>query len=427
MNSDSEALASELGTLNSIPKSRSPARINWRLGAILGVSTMLACCGAASLACWVWTLPAPEIPVIDLEGADPEMAKPILAARDDVERSPRSAKAWGKLAMVLHAHSVDGAADACYTTAGNLDRKNPKWPYLQGYLHHDSTGGPERALPLFERAASLSPPNSLARLRLADTLVELGRLDDAYQEYVTVLAADPEEANALLGLGTVAAARGQDRDALRFLLPIAENPRVQKRACPLLADIYERLGERAAAERERQRLAALPEDTPRSDDIVNEVGSFQVSVDIQLEKAFRLQSQQNREEMFLVLRDVVARHPNSDTAWHVLGIELQRSNDFGGAERALQKSIALAPRSPQYRSSLGMLQLSQRQFREAEATFRLALELRPTFGQAHYGLGESLLGQGDPAGAADAYRAALRYSPDFEPARQSLEKLDENR
>lgn len=392
----------------------------WQGAALVIVPVLLI---LAAVVVWLnWPAsPVRAVPTINLAGADPEIADAVRAARDEVEQAPRSAKAWGALAMVLHAHAFDDAADACYTAVEELDPKNANWPYLRGLLHHVGPGGPEAAAPLFERAANLNPANLTARCRLADMLLELGRLDDANQEYLKALSANPNDGHALLGLGSLAVARQQYRDSLKYLQPIAGNSAVQKRTCALLATVHERLGDKAAAESERERLSTLPDDGPGPDDPMNQVAALRVGLDVRLEKAQMLRQSQRPEETAAALREAVERHPQADEAWANLGVTLQQLHDEQGAERAMKRSIELAPKSAEYRLSLGMLQLSQRRYDEAQRTFRQTIELRPTFGPAYFGLGESLQGQGDAAGAVEAYQEALKYSPDFLPARQRLE------
>lgn len=391
------------------------------------ISSLLVSFGLLAVGGWLFwkgTRVTYKIPEINLDQADWEVAESIQQAREAVKSSPRSAASWGHLAMVLHTHGVSGAADHCYTVASDLDKRDPTWPYLQGFMHHDGPAGPEVSLPLYERAALLSPPNSIARLRLADLLFELGRIEDAHREYLTLLADDPNDANALLGLGAVAESRGQYRDALRFLLPIVAEVRAQKRTCALLVNVYEHLGELESAQRERERLATLPDTFPRSDrDPLNQVASLRVGLNTRIEKASALREQQRFGEMLAALQETVARHPDSDEAWSILGIELQRSNDLKGAEQAMQRSISLAPKSAKHRFSLGMLQYSQQRYKEAEETFRRTLELKPTFGPAYFGLGECLKSLNDPIGAAEAYAQTLRYMPEHELARQCLESL----
>src|SRR4051812_47733999 len=130
--------------------------------AIVGV-IIAACIGV--LGSPAVPLALPEVPIVDLDGADPAIAKLVRTAHEFVEQSPRSAPMWGQFAMVLHAHGFSDAAHICYDAACRLDPKNPTWPYLQGYLDHQGPGGPSAALPHFERAARLTPPGSLAHLR----------------------------------------------------------------------------------------------------------------------------------------------------------------------------------------------------------------------------------------------------------------------
>lgn len=418
LNAESETMAAELSPRRNAPRV-------WRLVALCLAPLAVLALALVVWANWPAATPLPPIPEVDLAGADPEIADAVRAAREGVEHSPHSAKAWGHLAMVLHAHALDDAADVCFSVAGNLDKKNWTWPYLQANLHHDGPGGPESAEPLFKRAALLSPDSSVIKIRIADMLLEQGRLDEAKQEYLTALTADPTDAYALLGLGSVAVARGQYRDALRFLQPIAEDGLVQRRSCALLAIVREKLGERDAAERERRRLVSLPEDKPHPNDALRQVVDLRVGLHVRLEQAQKLRNQNRIGEACAVLQEAVERHPDSDEAWANLGIALQHTNDSAGAEKAMQRSIALSPRSIEYRYSLGMLQLLSQRYRDAADTFRSVLELRPTFGPAHFGLGECLQSLGDSRGAAEEFQETLRYLPDHELARQRLERLNQ--
>ena len=117
----------------------------------------------------------------------------------------------------------------CYGAAASLDPEVPRWPYLQGDLYSHGPGGPEAALPYFRLAASRTPPNSVAQVRLADVLLELGRLDEADAEYRKVLAASKNDALGQLGLAKLAVARKQYKESLEYLEAIADIPEHDKR------------------------------------------------------------------------------------------------------------------------------------------------------------------------------------------------------
>ena len=368
----------------------------------------------------------PPIPTVNLDGADPAVVKAVRFAREALEKTPQTATAWGQYAFVLDANGFSDAAHICYHAAASLDPRNPKWPYLQGYLYHHGPGGPEAALPYFELAASLSPPNSMAQVLRADMLLELGRLDEAAEEYRQVLAADKDNAFARLGLGKLALARQEYQDSLQYLAPIAENPLVQKQACAIRARVYDRLGNPAEAEGERRRLAELPEDRLRPDDDVIQVLQSQVGIHVYLQKVHELWEQQRLVEMRDVLQEAVHRYPDSVEAWASLGNVYGTMGDLVSAERAVRKTVELAPTSVERRLSLANVQIRQRRYHEATETLQKAIELNPKDGRAYFSLGECRQGLGDAAGAAEAYRQVLLRSPDHPLARQRLEELNES-
>lgn len=389
---------------------------HWNRGALLRsrplrmallLTSILAILGVG----WFWFSfpPTPELPAVNLESADAEVIEEVEAARAAVERSPRSASAWGHLGMVLHANAIESAADASYAAAATLEPRNPDWHYLRGYLHQDGPAGPEKAIPLYQQAASLGPPNSVARLRLGDALLALGRFDSAEQEYGKVLSSDPHDPDATLGMASLAVARREYEQGLRLLEPIAEHPMVQKQAGELLATVHERLQNNAEAQRQRQRLATLPEDQSRPDDAMNEVGKLQVGLSGRMRKATMLRQQQRLAECLEELKDTVARYPDADEAWANLGAALQHTGDLAGAEQAMRKSIQLVPKSGEYHMNLGVLQLAQKRPEAATETFRKTIELQPTLAPAHFGLGESRKALGDQEGAIAAYRDSLRF------------------
>jgi Tfp pilus assembly protein PilF len=220
----------------------------------------------------------PDVPTVNTVGADAAVAAAIRRARSAVASDPYSAKAWGELAMRLHANGFDEAADTCYTAAGLLERNNPDWPYLQGYLHHNGPGGMERAKPLFARAAALDSRSSMAAIRLADTMLALGELDAAQEQYDRIQKAKPGDPLVILGMAKLAVVRHQPNQALSLLLPLANDPLVRQRSAVLRFNLYSQLGDAAAATRERQLLAAMPVDGLRKDDPIIRIIDRQISV-----------------------------------------------------------------------------------------------------------------------------------------------------
>ncbi|MGI8980703.1 MAG: tetratricopeptide repeat protein [Pirellulaceae bacterium] len=369
----------------------------------------------------------PEIPTVNLDGADPEISKSVRVAHDVLTQAPLSAIAWGQYAMVLHAHGFSDAAHVCYSAAASLEPKNPDWPYLQGDLHRQGPGGPAAALPHFRLAAGRGPPHSMAQLRLADTLLELGRLDDAEVEYGKSLAARPSDELSQLGLAKLALARQQYGDSLKYLNAIAGSPGTRNQACVMRARVYDRLGNGLAAERERQMLAELPDDALRVDDPMVQVARLGIGVAVELAKARQHMDQNQFREMLAILENAVHRYPDSFEAWDALGSARGMANDPVAAERAVRRSIQLSPKNAKGWLNLGDVLIWQQRFPEAEEAIQKVLALDPKRGPAYYALGQCREGQGDLPGAVKAYREALRYFPNHQQARERLEILEKGR
>ncbi|HEV3023834.1 MAG TPA: hypothetical protein VGX76_15270, partial [Pirellulales bacterium] len=154
----------------------------------MGIMVALLC---VLIGRWIYqgrTAPLPELPLLALDGVDPEVAAVLIEQRAAVEKAPRSADAWGKLAMLFQAHEFFDKARVCYSAAETLDSTNPNWPYFQGFLLQMGAH-PDRAVSSFQRAAALAPDDwPVPRFHLADLLLDLGRIDEAEREYRNVLA-----------------------------------------------------------------------------------------------------------------------------------------------------------------------------------------------------------------------------------------------
>src|SRR5947209_3043949 len=119
---------------------------------------------------------APAPPAVSFADVDPEVARAVEAAREEVRRRPYSAAAWGRLGQVLHAHRYQAEADLCFAHAERLDPDDPRWPYLQGLdLRHDD---PEAAVRHLERAVARAGGRTEApELCLAEAGLQLDRLE----------------------------------------------------------------------------------------------------------------------------------------------------------------------------------------------------------------------------------------------------------
>lgn len=397
------------------PKRCSP----WRLLVILLTGAVLG--AGISLGRWIWLFPhVSEPPVADLAGTEQVVAESIETARAAVVRNLRSAAAWGRLGIVLHAHDYFSEAEHCFAQAERLDAMDPRWPYLQALTLLKDPLDPSSGLHCLERAVERAGDVPAPRLRLGEALLERGRLEEAEGHFRRVLERDPNNARALLGLGQVAHLRGDLKASLDFLRRSdLYAPRVMATHA-LLAEIYLRLGDQKAAENERRRLAQSTDDPSWPDPYYEEVQRSTVGVVPEINKANRLFQQGRGLEAVQRMQQTVAKYPDSLLAYLALGRFCNQLGDAAQAERALREAIRRQPNAFEAHFELGTALQIQKRAPAATECYRQTVALKPDYAPAHYQLGQCLLRQGDRAGALEAFRAAVRYRPNFAAGERDL-------
>ena len=389
---------------------------------VIGLLLALLAAGGI-LAVWQWRQPAiPTLPDVDLADADPAVKSLIASAQAAVRRAPRSADAWGRLGMVLAAHSFYPESVVCFAAAQRFDPEEPRWPYFQGVVL--TLDDPDAAIAQLRRGEALCANGSDApRLRLAEVLLGQSQAGEAEGRLREVLAHDPESPHAHLGLGRLAAQRNDWPNSLSHLQRAAGDPRTQQRARTLLAEVHWRQGDRAAAEREQRLAADLPADPELPDPFFEELAGLRVGKQAKLGRASMLLSQNRVAEAVALLQQLVSDYPDSASAWLGLGRALIQQERHGAAEQALRQAARLDAARVEVQFYLGVARFQQGNTREAAAFFRRATELRPEHALAQYNLGQCLKAQGDQSGAVAAFRAALRYKPHYAPAHTNLREL----
>jgi len=143
------------------------------------------------------------------------VAAVVEQGRAQVQQSPHSAEAWGKLGMVLLVHQFQPQAAICFDQAEKLDPREPRWPYfqaLEALLRTDL----QAARGKLERAVSLCGDEwDGPRLSLAEVLLGLEDFDEAQRHFSLLIEKNPRHARAHLGLARVAVKRGNLRASLK--------------------------------------------------------------------------------------------------------------------------------------------------------------------------------------------------------------------
>jgi protein O-GlcNAc transferase len=118
-----------------------------------------------------------------------------------------------------------------------------------------------------------------------------------------------------------------------------------------------------------------------------------------------------------------------DSAMHHdwLGQVYLRSGKHDKAEMAFNTAIALAPKTPEYRISLGSLRAGQGRLSEAQAAYEEALKIKPDHPMALYDLGVTRAMQGDIDQAIASFEAAARSAPPSVPLLNAMAQAYEQK
>jgi tetratricopeptide (TPR) repeat protein len=359
-----------------------------------------------------WRVTAPPPPAVDVAGFDREIVSAIFQARRAALSSPRSAQARGRMGMVLLAHEVRAPARQCFAQASAFAPRDPRWPYLLGLAQ--LVDNPMAAVTNLERAVRLFPESESApRLRLADTLLSLGRLEEAEVQYRRVWQREPNSAAAGLGLGKVANARDRPAEAADFLAAASQNPATRKAAHRLLIGVNQKLGRTNQAEQLVKVLEGLPNDVPWPDRFMAEVEELKTGEKAWIDLGDEWIKAGRVADAAQLLENTVRTYPKSERAMFFLGRARLRLGDVAGAEAILSQAVALAPDSVEAQMQLGIVRLSRGQTKAAQPCFRAAIRAKPNLATAWFNLGLTLGSEVDRAECIAAFREAIRLKPDL--------------
>jgi tetratricopeptide (TPR) repeat protein len=373
-------------------------------------------------------IPAP--PDVDLAGMEPPLAEAVRLARSRVLNRPRSAEAWGILGEVFLANEMEAESRVCFVEAERLNPRDPRWPYYQGgpLLNH---GDPQSAVPFLRRAVDRCDPNDetgiATRLRLAEALLGISQAEEADAEIRKVLSRQPDNARAHFYLAAIAASHqdwNASRDHLHYCL---DNPHCRQKARVSLAAVCLQQKEVKAAEQYRQQAERMPADAEWNDVYVAEYLQFAEKKRNRYRLAQELETTGRLHEAAGVLRPLTENYPDDYLPFLTLGKVLAQMGDFTEGERALRRSIELAPDRIQAHYYLSLLlfhkgetaaresreESARTMFEEAAVEARKALAVKPDYGYALMSLGLSLKHLGRRAEALAALYRAVECNPEY--------------
>jgi putative PEP-CTERM system TPR-repeat lipoprotein len=294
---------------------------------------------------------------------------------------------------------ADGRAKKAVTIAESLVKRMPGnagLANLLGVAHRGAgAAGPARAA--FERAAQLDASFVEPRLNLVRLDIAAGQLEAANSGLVELLRKHPENIEAMVEGGQLAARRGRDDDATQLLTRAADLSTApgQRAADLALVEHHLRAGRVQRAEEAVGRLAGKA-----PDDLTVLTTQARVAMAAKKPDAARQAlSQATRQAGF------DARQLN-----RVALLQLS-AGDAKAAAYTLGKALQAEPRNPSSHALMVDAELRQGQVAAAERRARDMVAQQPRSSLGHALMGDVAAAQANWGPAVEAYRKAQQLEP----------------
>lgn len=378
---------------------------------LLLLATGFPLAASASLPAAEAAEPPPElvVPRPDLEALGQIVEERITEMQAEAEKllaqEPLPRKqltvVFGFLGQMFEAFALHDAAATAFANAAALSDEF-MWHYYLGLAHH-AQGDFPAAAEQYRETLERSPGYTAARIRLGDTLLELGRTEEARDTFASVLESDPENASALRGAGEAALRLGEVDAAVDFLekaLRLA--PKADSLHYPL-SQAYRRQGRVDLA---RRHLSLHGETrVPLDDPLANSITSLSNGMAFQVVRELAEEEEDFSERNFLGF--VFSRLGQIEVAPRQID-EIVRGMEEEGADARARGRLRWAQ---------GALLAAQNVREPAVESLREAVELDPGLIEARVLLADLHSRSGDFEAALDAYEKALALDPDHREAR----------
>ncbi len=354
----------------------------------------------------------------------PQAARHVIepAARAAAAK-PADAAAVGALGRALHAWEQWTSAHEVYARAAALAPRAFEWRYLDAVVLQRLARHADAVTRLRE-ALSLSPDFLPARVRLAESLLESGNLDDSKSLFLA-LVDEPQSRPAVeVGLGRIAAAQGEHEAALaHFGRAVTLFPELGA-AHYGLALSYRALGRLdearsalALQERYGARWPALV------DPVLATVTTLRDDAGAILQRGVRLADAGDLDGAIAAHEAALERDPALIQPHANLISLYGRAGNWSKAEDHYRAVVQSGSGGAEPHYDYGVLLGLQQKWDLAIDAYRQTLALNPTHAQAQNNLGQALEQQRKFADAADVYRQAVENQPGFRLARFNLARM----
>jgi len=365
----------------------------------------------------------PAIPQIALETLPADVKAAIGAAYQEALKNPANAEANGRLGMLLQAYEDYALAEPCYMRATALAPASFDWWYLLGSVQN-SRGKRDEAAASLKKALALRPDYQPGQIKLAEVLLDAGRVSAALDGFRKVLASEPDSPLALYGLGRALLSERKPAEALKPLQQAVALHEAFGSAHYSLGMAYRELKKPELARKHLLLYQKYQNQWPSSqDEVLNRVKLLKSGAQDHVSAGVKLGTNRRTAEAIREHLEALRKNPALVQA-HVNLIRLYgESNQPAEAEKHYRKAVKLNTNLYESHYNFGVMLLGQQRNNEAKEVFQKALEINPHFAEAHNNLAYLLAGEGKLDDAERHYRLALHNDPTHRVARYGLARV----
>jgi tetratricopeptide (TPR) repeat protein len=255
----------------------------------------------------------------------------------------------------------------------------------------------EKGLPFPGVASSIEFTRNY--LSYGSIFFERGYMNEAEHFLQLALRDDPDDSEALYGLGSIYLQQNKPSDARATFERVIKLP---QRYPGTLPNAWNNLGLLSAREGHTDEAIQLFQQ------------ALQLDPDhfIALENLGNAYRQAKRwDDAKSTLQHALQLNSESAEANYAMGMVYAQTNDEDRAFELLQKAIAEKPAYPEALNNLGVLYLRKRQPSNAENSFKEAIRLAPTFEQSYFNLARLYVIEGNNAAARQLLTDLLQRHP----------------
>jgi len=365
----------------------------------------------------------PALPPLDTRSFLPSVAEQLQQALAKAQRQPNDAESNGQLGMLLDAYEQYDAAVICYQRAHVLDPGSFRWLYYLAAVK-SARGQHDEALVMLRGVLQLRPDYVPAQLRLADTLLALGKLKESTHEFEILGNVHPGSAEAQYGRGRVAAARGDLASAAEAFTKACELFPPYGAAHYALAMAYRKLGR---DDESRQHFALYEQNKttvpPLDDPLRREVTALNLGSVAHIRRGADLERVGRLDEAIAEQQEALRVDPGAVQAHINLVALYGRLGRFDEAARHYQAAFAIDSNQADLHYNYGVLLLKQGKASDAEKAFLESVRINPHYADAHNNLGIIYEQQGLLTDAFEHFSAAVAARPDDRAAHFHLGRI----